>query len=106
MNVTRPVGVARSLSHVGRGEHLCAVRRAHGGGVGRRRRSSRIAADGVRRVEEIVAVPGRVENDVIEIEPVFVRRQGRLLRTKGLPPRRARFERAGIDVQALLNSGA
>jgi len=30
-------------------------------------------SDGTRRVEEVVAVPGRVENDVIETEPVFVR---------------------------------
>ena len=34
-----------------------------------------IGHDGVRRVEEIVAVPGRVENDVIETEPIFVREQ-------------------------------
>ena len=33
-------------------------------------------AAGVRRVNEIVAVPGRVENDIVETEPVFVR-QGR-----------------------------
>ena len=33
-------------------------------------------ARGVRRVNEIVAVPGRVENDIVETEPVFVR-QGR-----------------------------
>src|SRR3954464_11191898 len=29
--------------------------------------------DGVRRVSEIVAVPGRVENDIIETETVFER---------------------------------
>ena len=51
--------------------------------------------DGVRRVEEIVAVPGRVENDVIETEPLFVRRARRLVRVQGMPPRRERFERAG-----------
>ena len=33
---------------------------------------------GVRRVNEIVAVPGRAENDVIETEPVFHRRGGEL----------------------------
>ncbi|HRI96186.1 MAG TPA: hypothetical protein PLZ93_11265 [Nocardioides sp.] len=60
---------------------------------------------GVRRVNEIVGVPGRVENDVIEIEPVFVRRDGELRRTGGLPPRLDRFERRGIDVHRLL-SGA
>jgi pilus assembly protein CpaF len=37
-----------------------------------------IDADGVRQVEEIVAVPGRVENDLIETESMFVRRDGRL----------------------------
>ncbi|HRD62955.1 MAG TPA: hypothetical protein PL137_18790, partial [Nocardioides sp.] len=56
---------------------------------------------GVRRVNEIVGVPGRVENDVIEIEPVFVRRDGELRRTGGLPPRLDRFERRGIDVHRL-----
>ena len=38
-----------------------------------------IDADGVRRVNEIVAVPGRVEQDVIEAEPVFVRDGGELV---------------------------
>src|SRR5690242_6794351 len=33
---------------------------------------------GVRRVNEIVGVPGRVEHDVIETEPVFERRSGDL----------------------------
>src|SRR5436189_3820782 len=37
-----------------------------------------IGADGVRRVEEIVAVPGRVENDVIETESLFRRTTDRL----------------------------
>src|SRR5436189_4427878 len=34
---------------------------------------------GVRRVNEIVAVPGRVEHDLVETEPVFVRRAGDLV---------------------------
>ena len=38
---------------------------------------------GVRRVNEIVAVPGRVENDIIEIEPIFVRHGGELRRAAG-----------------------
>ncbi|MGN6131816.1 MAG: ATPase, T2SS/T4P/T4SS family [Nocardioidaceae bacterium] len=62
-----------------------------------------IDADGVRRVEEIVAVPGRVEGDVIETEPVFVRRDGVLARAQGMPPRVERFARCGIDVHALLS---
>ncbi len=62
-----------------------------------------IDTDGVRRVEEIVAVPGRVENDTIETEQVFVRRDGRLVRAQGMPPRADRFTRCGVDVHALLN---
>jgi pilus assembly protein CpaF len=61
-----------------------------------------IDPDGVRRVEEIVAVPGRVENDTIETEQVFVRRDGRLVWAQGTPPRPERFTRHGIDVHALL----
>ena len=58
---------------------------------------------GVRRVQEIVAVPGRAEGDVIETEPVFLRRGGELVRGNGQPPRAERFEQVGIDVSALLN---
>jgi pilus assembly protein CpaF len=65
-----------------------------------------IGHDGVRRVEEVVAVPGRVENDVIETEPLFVRDRDRLVRTQGMPPRSERYERLGIDVRALLNGAA
>jgi pilus assembly protein CpaF len=57
---------------------------------------------GVRRVNEIVGVPGRVESDVIEIEPIFERRAGDLRRVGGMPPRAGNFERVGIDVHALL----
>jgi pilus assembly protein CpaF len=60
---------------------------------------------GVRRVNEIVGVPGRVENDVIEIEPIFERRSGDLRRLAGMPPRPDSFERVGIDVHALLGAG-
>ena len=59
---------------------------------------------GVRRVNEIVGVPGRVENDVIEIEPIFERRAGELRRSGGTPPRVGNFERLGIDVHSLLGS--
>ena len=61
-------------------------------------------ADGVRRVNEIVAVPGRVERDVIEIEPLFVRDADRLIRTRGMPSRLEAFTRAGIDVLSLLGT--
>jgi pilus assembly protein CpaF len=58
---------------------------------------------GVRQVNEIVAVPGRAENDTIETEPVFTREGDRLVRATGMPPRPERFERAGVDVHQLLN---
>jgi pilus assembly protein CpaF len=58
---------------------------------------------GARRVNEIVAVPGRVETDTIETETVFVSRGDRLVRAQGMPPRPERYERAGVDLNALLN---
>src|SRR6188768_2782654 len=42
---------------------------------------------GVRRLNEVVAVPGRVENDIVETEPVFVRHRGDLVHTGGMPTR-------------------
>ena len=61
---------------------------------------------GVRRANEIVAVPGRVENDVIETETIFERRGSELRRTGGMPARLDRFERVGIDLRRLLGAGA
>jgi pilus assembly protein CpaF len=61
-----------------------------------------IDADGQRRVREIVGVPGRVEQDVIEIEPIFDTVGGRLTRVHGVPPRADRFAQAGFDLQSLL----
>jgi pilus assembly protein CpaF len=58
--------------------------------------------DGSRRVREIVAVPGRVEGEVVELEPIFVRRGDRLRRADGHPPHADRFGRAGIDPAGLL----
>ena len=57
---------------------------------------------GVRRVNEIVAVPGRVENDIIETEPVFVREGEELRRANGMPNRPERFARVGVDLQQIL----
>jgi pilus assembly protein CpaF len=57
---------------------------------------------GARRVNEVVAVPGRVENDIVETEPVFVRRDGDLVRAGGMPTRPEEFERVGIDVHRIL----
>jgi pilus assembly protein CpaF len=60
-------------------------------------------ARGRRHVREVVAVPGRVEGDVVVLEPVFVRRADRLVRADGFPPHPERFAAAGIDVRALLD---
>lgn len=59
--------------------------------------------DGRRRVREIVGVPGRVENGVVEAEDVFVSQDGRLVRGSGYPPHPERFTRAGIDLAELLS---
>ena len=60
---------------------------------------------GVRRVNEVVSVPGRVENDIIETEPLFERRDGELRRAAGTPTRVERFTRLGIDVHQILAGG-
>jgi pilus assembly protein CpaF len=62
--------------------------------------------DGHRRVREIVAVPGRVEGDVVETADLFVDRGGRLVRADGYPPHPERFAWAGIDLPALLAQAA
>lgn len=62
--------------------------------------------DGRRTVREIVAVPGRAEEDVVEIAELFVRRGGELVRADGFPPHEDRFERAGHDLAALLARGS
>ncbi|MEZ5092150.1 CpaF family protein [Nocardioides sp.] len=59
---------------------------------------------GARRVNEIVAVPGRVEHDIIETEPVFETVDGALVRAGGMPPRADRFARVGVDLPALLGA--
>ena len=58
--------------------------------------------DGARRVREVVTVPGRVEGDVVELEPVFVQRNDRLVRADGYPPHADRFARVGYDLGRLL----
>jgi pilus assembly protein CpaF len=58
---------------------------------------------GRRAVREIVAVPGRVEGHVVALEPVFVHRNGRLVRADGFPPHVERFETIGVDVRLLLD---
>lgn len=66
-----------------------------------------LESDGQRRVREIVALPGRVEGEVVEMADVFTR-QGRdgLVRADGFPPHEDRFERAGYDLQKLLGSAS
>lgn len=65
-----------------------------------------ITADGTRRVREIVALPGRVEDQVIEIADLFVTRGGDLVRADGHPPHAERFERTGHDLAELLSEEA
>jgi len=62
-------------------------------------------AEGRRRVREIIAVPGRVEGEVVEVEELFGTRDDRLVRADGFPPHQERFARAGYDVVTLLRHG-
>jgi pilus assembly protein CpaF len=64
-----------------------------------------IDPDGSRAVREIVAVTGRVENGMIESEPVFLRRGGRLERGHGAPLRREAFDLVGVDLDGILGVG-
>jgi len=63
----------------------------------------RMNAEGRRSVNEIVAVTGRVESDVIETSEIFTSRTGRLERADGYPPHAGRYERAGIDLASILS---
>jgi pilus assembly protein CpaF len=62
-------------------------------------------ARGRRRVLEVVGVPGRVENGVVETADLFHRQGETLVRGEGYPPHVERFARAGIDLPALLRAG-
>jgi pilus assembly protein CpaF len=57
---------------------------------------------GQRRVREIVAVPGRVEGDIVEAADLFVTRHDGLVRADGWPPHNDRFVSAGFDLTELL----
>ncbi|WP_456845330.1 CpaF family protein [Cellulomonas sp. P5_C6] len=57
---------------------------------------------GRRLVREIVAVPGRVEQGIVETADVFHTRDGHLVRADGFPPHAERFARSGTDLAALL----
>lgn len=65
-----------------------------------------LQADGHRTVQEIVALPGRTEGEVIEVADLFVRRDGDLVRAQGYPPHEDRFRRAGFDLVDLLGGRA
>ena len=59
--------------------------------------------DGRRVLREVVAIPGRVEGDVVETADIFATVGGRLVRADGWPPHQDRFERAGFDLARLLS---
>jgi pilus assembly protein CpaF len=59
-------------------------------------------ARGRRRVREIVAVPGRVEGDVVETADLFTTKDGRLRRAGGWPPHQERFAAVHADLTELL----
>jgi pilus assembly protein CpaF len=58
--------------------------------------------NGRRRIEEVLSVTGRVEDDQIEAGYIFRRHQGRLAPTGDYPSRLDRFERAGYDLVEIL----
>lgn len=57
---------------------------------------------GRRLVREVVAVPGRVEQGIVETADIFHARDGHLVRADGYPPHPERFARTGTDLAALL----
>src|SRR5215475_1330174 len=64
----------------------------------------RAERDGARRIHEIIGVPGRVEDGIIETAEIFVRKDGRLARASGYPPRPERFAATGFDLGELLDT--
>lgn len=58
--------------------------------------------DGRRRVREIVALSGRIEDGVVETTDVFTTRRGDLVRAQGFPPHGDRYEAHGIDLRTVL----
>lgn len=60
---------------------------------------------GERRVREIVAVTGRVEDQQVELAPIFSWNSGRLTRDLGFPKHAERFEAHGFRLPTLLRSG-
>jgi pilus assembly protein CpaF len=62
-------------------------------------------SNGRRRVREIVGVPGRVEQGVVEASDLFHLAGGELVRGEGFPPHQERFARAGYSLPELLGRG-
>jgi pilus assembly protein CpaF len=62
----------------------------------------RCNGDGRRRVEEVLAVPGRVAAGEIESQSLFCQVAGELLWTGHYPPHEERFLAAGIDLGEVL----
>ena len=60
---------------------------------------------GQRRVREVVALTGRVEEQVVEVAPLFSWRGGRLVRDIGMPRHEDRFEQHGFRLSSLLRGG-
>lgn len=61
-----------------------------------------IGHDGQRRVREIVAVSGRIEDQAIETESLFSTIDGQLRRAEGQLPHPDRFIQAGYSPSGLL----
>jgi pilus assembly protein CpaF len=61
---------------------------------------------GKRRVREIVGVPGRVEQGIIEVSDLFHLSGSVLVRGEGYPPHEERFARAGFRLSDLLAAQA
>ena len=57
---------------------------------------------GVRRIDHIDAVTGRVEGGVVEANTLFALRGGRLSRANGTLDAHERFAAAGLDLSSLL----
>lgn len=64
-----------------------------------------MSSSGHRQVTEIIALPGRVENGVIETADIFWRNpSGALVRADGFPPGIERFDRIRCGINALLRA--
>jgi pilus assembly protein CpaF len=61
---------------------------------------------GRRRVTEIVAPTGRLEGGAVETEPLFRPHGDALVPTGARPPRRGKYEAAGLDPEIVLGAAA